>query len=198
MDRREFVAGAAAGLAGATGWRAGGLAGDITHAQLPASPSARLPAQEPTFSPTVFTARIEKARAALAAAKLDLLVATPSTNYEYLTGYNPERSERLIALFLPPKGDPIIVCPAFEVERLKQHSIPADLRRRDPLGRGGEARLDGWWAGAVRAVERLATRRTGGRGAGARDGRADRRRRPRVWLHVRHHPDDLVGRRAVR
>jgi len=84
--------------------------------------------QEPTFSPAVFTARIEKARGAVAAAKLDLLIATPSTNYEYLTGYNPGRSERLIALFLPLKGEPIIVCPAFEVERLKRHSVPADLR----------------------------------------------------------------------
>jgi Xaa-Pro dipeptidase len=126
MDRREFVAAATAGV---TGWRAGGLAGNIgTRDFAPARPPARPAAQEPTFSPAVFTARIEKARAALAAAKLDLLVATPSTNYEYLTGYNPGRSERLIALFLPVKGNPIIVCPAFEVERLKLHSVPADLR----------------------------------------------------------------------
>src|SRR6266699_2349656 len=116
MDRREFVAATGAALVTATGAR---------HS---ASPRNAVAFQEPTFSPAVFTARIEKARAALAAAKLDLLVATPSTNYEYLTGYNPGRSERLIALFLPVKGDPIIVCPAFEVERLKLHSVPADLR----------------------------------------------------------------------
>src|SRR5229473_3399606 len=73
-------------------------------------------------------------RPGVAAAKLDLLVATPSTNYEYLTGYNPERSERLIALFLPVKGEPIIVCPAFEVERLKQHSVPVNLRAWEEQG----------------------------------------------------------------
>src|SRR5690348_3069687 len=118
MDRREFVAASGAALVAAAGAR---------HSAPPSfHPAAAL--QEPTFAPGVFTARIDKARAALAAAKLDLLVVTPSTNYEYLTGYNPGRSERLIALFLPLKGDPIIVCPAFEVERLKQHGVPADLR----------------------------------------------------------------------
>jgi len=131
MDRRQFVAASGAALVTAAG------------AQHSTSPLNALPSlrpsvgfQEPTFSPGVFTARIDKARAALAAAKLDLLVATPSTNYEYLTGYDPGRSERLIALFLPVKGDPIIVCPAFEVERLKAHSVPADLRpweeQKDP------------------------------------------------------------------
>jgi Xaa-Pro dipeptidase len=123
MDRREFVAATGAALATAAGTRYG----SSPRNPIPSlRPAAGL--QEPVFSPAVFTARVEKARAALAAAKLDLLVATPSTNYEYLTGYNPERSERLIALFLPLKGDPIIVCPAFEVERLKLHSVPADLR----------------------------------------------------------------------
>ncbi|HXI34714.1 MAG TPA: Xaa-Pro peptidase family protein [Gemmatimonadales bacterium] len=126
MDRRAFVAASGAALVTAAGAR---------HSAPPSlRPAVAL--QEPTFSPGVFTARIDKARAALAAAKLDLLVATPSTNYEYLTGYNPGRSERLIALFLPVKGDPIIVCPAFEVERLKAHSVPADLRpweeQKDP------------------------------------------------------------------
>lgn len=131
MDRREFVAASGAALAAAAGARTPSLPRN-------ARPSVRLSGafQEPTFSPAVFTARIEKARAGLTAAKLDLLVATPSTNYEYLTGYNPGRSERLIALFLPVKGDPIIVCPAFEVGRLKAHSVPADLRaweeQKDP------------------------------------------------------------------
>jgi len=56
-----------------------------------------------------------------------LLIATPGTNYEYLTGYNPGRSERLIALLLPVAGAPAIVCPSFEVERIKRHSVIADL-----------------------------------------------------------------------
>src|SRR3989454_534395 len=83
--------------------------------------------QEPSLSPEVFARRLDRARGELKARGLDLLVATPSTNYEYLTGYNPGRSERLIALLLPVVGAPAIVCPSFEVERIKRHSIVTEL-----------------------------------------------------------------------
>jgi Xaa-Pro dipeptidase len=85
------------------------------------------PAQEPSLSPEVFARRLERARAELEARRLDLLIATPGTNYEYLTGYNPGRSERLIALLLPVAGGPAVVCPAFEVERIKRHSVITQL-----------------------------------------------------------------------
>src|SRR2546426_1162856 len=83
--------------------------------------------QEPSLSPEVFARRLDRARGELKARGLDLLIATPSTNYEYLTGYNPGRSERLIALLLPVVGAPAIVCPSFEVERIKRHSIVTEL-----------------------------------------------------------------------
>ena len=83
--------------------------------------------QEPSLSPEVFARRLERARGELKARGLDLLIATPSTNYEYLTGYNPGRSERLIALLLPLAGAPAIVCPSFELERIKRHSVITDL-----------------------------------------------------------------------
>ena len=84
-------------------------------------------AQEPSLSPEVFARRLDRARGELKARGLDLLIATPSTNFEYLTGYNPGRSERLIALLLPVVGAPAIVCPSFEVERIKRHSIVTEL-----------------------------------------------------------------------
>src|SRR5437016_3548071 len=84
-------------------------------------------AQEPALSPEVFARRLDRARGEVKARRLDLLIATPSTNYEYLTGYNPGRSERLIALLLPVVGAPAIVCPSFEVERIKRHSIVTEL-----------------------------------------------------------------------
>src|SRR3989442_14710248 len=85
------------------------------------------PSQEPSLSPDVFRRRLERARGELKARGLDLLIATPSTNYEYLTGYNPGRSERLIALLLPVAGAPAIVCPSFEVERIRRHSVITEL-----------------------------------------------------------------------
>src|SRR5256885_6862088 len=52
-------------------------------------------------SSDLFARRLDRARGELKARGLDLLIATPSTSYEYLTGYNPGRSERLVALLLP-------------------------------------------------------------------------------------------------
>ena len=86
------------------------------------------PFQEPTLAPEVFTRRIERAQAELKSRKLDSLIATPGTNYEYFTGYNPGRSERLIAVVVPATGKTVVVCPAFEVERIKQHGAIADAR----------------------------------------------------------------------
>src|SRR5256712_7501135 len=116
-------------------------------------------AQEPSLSPEVFARRLDRARGELKARGLDLLIATPSTSYEYLTGYNPGRSERLIALLLPVVGAPAIVCPAFEVERIKRHSVITELhgweeqedphalvavtaRRLRPGARGGAIALE--------------------------------------------------------
>src|ERR1051326_8596698 len=81
------------------------------------------PPQEPSLSPEVFARRLDRARAELKARGLQCLIATPGTNYEYLTGYNPGRSERLIALILPLQGAPAVVCPAFETERIDRKSV---------------------------------------------------------------------------
>jgi len=88
-------------------------------------------AQEPSLSPEVFARRLDRARAELRARGLQCLIATPGTNYEYLTGYNPGRSERLIALILPLEGAPAVVSPSFETERIKRHSTVTDARGWD-------------------------------------------------------------------
>jgi Xaa-Pro dipeptidase len=125
MQRREFVAAGAAVIAD---WRL------RTADSPPPNPQSD---QEPSLSPEVFARRLERARGELKARGLDLLIATPSTNYEYFTGYNPGRSERLIALLLPVAGAPAIVCPSFEVERIKRHSVITELHgweeQEDPL-----------------------------------------------------------------
>src|SRR5213593_409288 len=96
--------------------------------RVPTSAFPVIPAQEPTLAPEVFASRVERAQAELNSRKLDCLIATPSTNYEYFTGYNPGRSERLIAVVIPATGKTVVVCPAFEVERIKQHGAIADAR----------------------------------------------------------------------
>jgi Xaa-Pro dipeptidase len=122
MQRREFMAAGAAVIAD---WRL--RLADFPRA-IPDTAFRTTPFQEPSLSPAVFSRRLERAQAELKARALDFLIATPSTNYEYLTGYNPGRSERLIALLLPLTGAPAVVCPSFEIERVKRHGAIADVR----------------------------------------------------------------------
>src|SRR6266581_9002018 len=122
MQRRDFVAAGAAVIAD---WRL-----RIADCSPPNPKSTiRNPqfAQEPSLPPEVFARRLERARDELKGRGLDLLIATPGTNYEYLAGYNPGRSERLIALLLPVAGPPAIVCPSFEVERMRRHGVITEL-----------------------------------------------------------------------
>lgn len=94
--------------------------------------------QAPTLGPEVFAKRLEKLQAEMKTRKFDLFVAEPSTNFQYLTGYNPGRSERLILLLVPQIGEPRIVCPSFEVERIKRNTTIGDARgweeQDDPWG----------------------------------------------------------------
>ena len=130
MERREFLAmaGAVAGYPVRSAECGVRSRGSPALLRTPHSALRTRSAQEPSLSPEVFQRRLTRAQSELAARRLDLLIATPGTNYEYLTGYNPGRSERLIALVLPLDGAPAVVCPAFETERIKRHSVVADAR----------------------------------------------------------------------
>jgi Xaa-Pro dipeptidase len=80
------------------------------------------------LGPEVFARRIEKLQEELKTRKLDLFIAEPSTNFQYFSGYNPGRSERLILLMIPMTGTPALICPAFEVERIKRNAVVTDVR----------------------------------------------------------------------
>src|SRR5690349_19822713 len=132
MERREFLT-VTGGLAiGATVWTPGGRAGGRS--------------QTPTLGPQVFAQRIARAQEELKTRKLDLLVVEPSTNFQYFTSYNPGRSERLILLMIPATGAPVIVCPSFEVERIKRNTVIGDAR-------GWEESEDPWLLVAKAALQ---------------------------------------------
>lgn len=124
MERREFMAvmGGALVLARSDG---------------PTVRRAPTVAQAPSLGPEVYARRIERLQQELKTQKLDLLVVEPSTNFQYFAGYNPGRSERLILLMVPLTGAPVVICPSFEVERLKRNSAVADVR-------GWEEQEDPW------------------------------------------------------
>ncbi|MGZ4820213.1 MAG: M24 family metallopeptidase [Terriglobales bacterium] len=64
--------------------------------------------------------RIERARALMAANKLDAIFMIGGSSLVYFAGVSWWNSERLGALILPAKGEPLFVAPAFEEERLRE------------------------------------------------------------------------------
>ena len=67
-----------------------------------------------TTASELFSARLQRAQAATAAAGLDALLITPGPDLRYLTGYVAKPLERLTCLVLPTNSDPILVVPFLE------------------------------------------------------------------------------------
>lgn len=126
MKRREFVS-IAAGLAATpvVGRAAFGARRDEPEVPAPHAPRRT---QGPTLTPETFARRIERLQAELKTRKLEMFVAEPSTNFQYFTGYNPGRSERLILLMVPVGGAPVLICPSFEIERMKRNAAVTEVR----------------------------------------------------------------------
>jgi Xaa-Pro dipeptidase len=84
------------------------------------------------IAPGELEARRERARELMASAQpaLDALYVTAgSSSLYYFTGIRWGLSERLMALVLPRSGDPVLVCPAFEADRMREVSkFPAEFR----------------------------------------------------------------------
>ncbi|MCP4727372.1 MAG: aminopeptidase P family protein [bacterium] len=67
-----------------------------------------------------FQDRIEKAKRMMDENNIDGLLLTGSTNLRYFTNVNWGRSERTFGAVLNKKGDPIWICPAFELDRAQE------------------------------------------------------------------------------
>jgi Xaa-Pro dipeptidase len=69
-----------------------------------------------------FQGRIAKAQKLMGDAKpsIDALYVTPGSTQYYFTGLRWGGGERLMALTIPRKGEPFLVCPAFEEGRLRE------------------------------------------------------------------------------
>ncbi len=60
---------------------------------------------------------------------MDALFVAPGTLLYYFTGVRWWPSERLLGLLIPQKGEPLVVCPAFEEARFRELlRIPAEVR----------------------------------------------------------------------
>ncbi|MEZ5294086.1 MAG: Xaa-Pro peptidase family protein [Vicinamibacterales bacterium] len=65
-------------------------------------------------------ARIEKARRLMAAEKIDAILMTGGSSPLYFANVSFGGGERLWALVIPAKGEPFLVCPAFEETRARE------------------------------------------------------------------------------
>jgi Xaa-Pro dipeptidase len=78
-----------------------------------------------------YQARIARAQRLLVLQKpqMDALFVAPGTALYYFTGVRWWPSERLLGLLIPQKGEPLVVCPAFEEARFREQlRIPAEVR----------------------------------------------------------------------
>jgi Xaa-Pro dipeptidase len=83
------------------------------------------------ITPEEYQARVARAQTLLAEQnpKLDWLFVTTGTSLYYFTGVHWWPSERLLALLIPQKGEPLVVCPAFEEGRFREQlKFPAEIR----------------------------------------------------------------------
>ena len=55
---------------------------------------------------------------------IELLALVPGANLFYVTGLSFHRMERPIVALFPRDGDPVLILPAFEVEKAQQAPIP--------------------------------------------------------------------------
>jgi Xaa-Pro aminopeptidase len=72
-------------------------------------------------------ARIEKAMRLMRDNRIDALMLTGGTSLQYFTNIRWGLSERMLALILPVKGTPFVVCPKFEQDRAMEQVAKGPL-----------------------------------------------------------------------
>jgi Xaa-Pro dipeptidase len=73
-------------------------------------------------------ARIERARALMRANRMEAIAIAGGTSLEYFTGIRWGNSERLFTFVLPQKGNPIVVAPSFEEDRVRERMTDREAK----------------------------------------------------------------------
>jgi Xaa-Pro dipeptidase len=133
-SRRSFL-GLAAMAAGISSVRVSAQRGRGEAASGPLPPSiASLTSMRSRAKPITADerrARIERAKAIMAAQKIDAMVLTGGTSLLYFTGIRWGGSERLFAVVIPREGNPYVVCPGFEEDRAREQLALGPLVHTD-------------------------------------------------------------------
>jgi len=116
LTRRSFLSVTTAAVAATALPSSGAQAQTAAPNAIAALPN--LSGQARPFTNAERQARIERARALMASAKIDAIVLANSTSSSiYFAGLHLYGGERLWALVLPARAKPFLVCPAFEEGR---------------------------------------------------------------------------------
>jgi Xaa-Pro dipeptidase len=135
IGRRQILGGLAAiaAIPACAGSRPSGTAAAPVAPTAPTAQAAG--AAGPSYPPlaplgdATYARRTDRLRAlARGAGAGAAFVSSGTTTFAYLAGGKVERSERLIALIVPVEGDPLLVAPAFEVERMQRQTRIRDVR----------------------------------------------------------------------
>jgi Xaa-Pro dipeptidase len=137
LNRRQFVQSAAA-----AGMAATLPAASAAQRPLPGTPPGPLPSfdglpmlkdQAKPITNDERLARIERAKALMAKEGLSAIVLTGGTSLVYFTNLRWGQSERMLAVILSAKGDPVIICPAFELDRASEQIKVGPLAGRSQV-----------------------------------------------------------------
>jgi len=120
MLRREFLK--AAGLAAATPWLPSFPVDDAAVVLPKFEEMAARLKSAPRLTAEDYAGRRAKLQNLLGERRLGGLFLEPGANSTYFSGYETRRSERLIAMFIPVQGEPLMIAPAFEEFRLRSEA----------------------------------------------------------------------------
>ncbi|MEO0883465.1 MAG: Xaa-Pro peptidase family protein [Pseudomonadota bacterium] len=118
ITKRDFLKSATIGVAAA------GVGAPASHADMPTLPVLPAP-----ISANERRARIAKAQDLMGQLGLSGILLEPGASMLYFAGLSWWRSERLVAVIIPAKGDMAIIAPAFEEPSIReQMELDAELR----------------------------------------------------------------------
>ncbi len=122
LSRRDFVGLGMGAVAAST--QLGAQGQPMEQTGLVPAPIVALPVLSGHARPFTIAerqARIERARALMVETKIDAIVLPAgATSLEYFADLRMWGGERLVALVLPARAKPFLICPAFEQDRLHE------------------------------------------------------------------------------
>jgi Xaa-Pro dipeptidase len=125
MDRRKFLkaGSAAAALAGVSSSFASVSSNAlIANGHIPATVIKAIKDRIRPITKEERLKRLEQAQKLMAENQIDALLMEGGTSLNYFTGIHWGRSERLFAMLLPKKGEPLYIAPKFEESRAREQT----------------------------------------------------------------------------